>query len=90
MDIKEAQDLLNKPLEENYVILSFGYSDSIIVPFKDGIQIVNVLAKADTIKNNYSAGYSVEPIKKDFEVKLISSSEYKEAKMRYYLQGEES
>lgn len=88
MDIKEAQEIVNQPTEENYLILSFGYSDSIVVPFSDGMKIVNALGKAETLKNNYSNGLSIEPIKKDFEIKLIAASEYKEAKMRYYLQGE--
>jgi len=88
MDIKEAEELINKPVEDNYMVISLGFSECLIVPYTAGKEIISALSTAEMYKNSWGSNASVEPISKSLEIKFISAEEYRESKMRYYLQGE--
>lgn len=87
MNAKEAEKLLSKPIEENYISFSIGYSASLIMPHKQGLELVKALACAEEFKDNYNGASQVAPISpKEIHIKLVSAEEYREAKLRYYLE----
>ena len=90
MNVKEAKALLSQPIESNYVVINISYSAELILPHKEGLEVINALAKAEKI-TGYGENEIVKPLgKDDFTIKIISAEYYREAKMRHYLKGEDN
>lgn len=87
MNVKEATELLNKPMEANYLVITFNYGIEIVLPHKQGLEVINSLSVAEKI-TGYGDAEQVKPlIANDLSIKLISAEHYRECKMRYYLAG---
>ena len=40
--------------KENMMVIPFGYDHKIVVPYKDGVKIIEALANAEVLKEEYS------------------------------------
>lgn len=88
MTFEEAKKLVQseKP-KENYMILPFGYGCKLVVPYKDGVAIINALVNAEQYDKSYSSPTTITPIEVDsFSPSLLSKDDYQRIKMAMLLQ----
>ena len=82
MEYEQALKLVeeNKPVG-SYLSINFGYSLSIILPYKDGLALLDKLSNAEKIED-YSSGTPIRPLTKDdVRVTIISQTDYRKRKM---------
>jgi len=82
MDYAQALKIVdeNKPIS-GYLSINFGYSLSVILPYKEGLALLDTLSNAEKI-DDYGSGSPVRPLTKDdVRVTIISRSDYRKRKM---------
>lgn len=87
MDDKQLADQDVNLLDDNYIQISM--HQTIIMPFKDGIQAMTALKKAEVVKREWredEATISGERIK--LETVVVPAQTYKEIKLRTLITGE--
>lgn len=88
MTFEEAKKLVQaeKP-KDNYMILPFGYDRRFVVPYKDGVAIINALANAEQYEKSYGSPTTIIPIEVDsFSPSILSKDDYQRIKMAMLLQ----
>lgn len=69
-------------LKPNYLLLDFGYSSKLIVPYKKGLEIVAALDHAEVFNRTYSEPDVISPLEEDtLKTTVISHSNYVLIKM---------
>lgn len=83
MDYKEALSLIEENKQvNNYLIINFQYSFNIILPYKQGLALMDALNHAEQIEDRYSANTKIYPLKKDsIRATLLSQADYRKRKM---------
>lgn len=71
---------------KNYMVIEFGYSASICVPYEDGVKLLAGLNKAERISSFY-AHEGIKFTKDPLEIKtvLVSQRDYRSKKMEFLL-----
>ena len=82
---------IEKP-DTNFMLFSIdvGYGGSLVVPYADGVALINALQNAKV----YKAEYKVESVIRDFQqadmkVNLLGATEYAEGILRNTILGED-
>lgn len=77
--VKTAQTM--KP-KEGYMVIEFGYSNRVIVPHKDGINLLLALNAAEHFEDNYSGVARITPFDRSkLSASLMSVEEYHQYKI---------
>lgn len=70
-DYQEALKKISKQDKENFLMINFRYDRQIIVPFKDGIAIMQSLENGMLFESHYSSPPSYTPITDEISVQLV-------------------
>ena len=86
MTFNEAFNLLKSlPDVANYILIKINYS-RLILPFADGIQLLQALRQAETIDTWPSDRMAIAPINPEqIEISLMSQTEYRKIKLSMLL-----
>lgn len=92
MDYEEAKKLVAKSTKkENYLRITLTYGNSIVMPYKDGIQFLNSLASAEKYVEEWDSNVrktnnKIVALNKDvFGITILSSAEYEKIKIAQLL-----
>ncbi len=72
-DYQEALKKISKQDKENFLMINFRYDRQIIVPYKEGIAIMQSLENGMLFESNYSSPPSYKPITDEITVQLVPS-----------------
>jgi hypothetical protein len=78
-------DIINK---NQYMLISFGYSCNMIMPYADGMKVMDGLARADAIEYGFSTTSDLPVIKSnpiDVSCKVVPERTFREAKVNLLL-----
>ena len=76
-DKKELNKKELEVLDSNYLIIEFKYDNTIILPYKEGMALLQTLEKAQRLKNGYGDSGHILPFRSDrMEITIISKQEY--------------
>lgn len=81
MDYKEALAHVSKDTPTNYMLIKFGYSNHIVLPYKAGVALLQTLEQAESMTDSYSNPLIVPIGKDDIFTSLLSGHEYRRHKM---------
>lgn len=82
MTYEEAELLVNKDQANYYLIVSFGYSTALILPYKDGLALLNSLSKAEMLASAFDENANILPIKRDVvRSTVLSQADYRDRKL---------
>lgn len=71
----------HKP-KENYMMIALGYSNKIILPFKDGVTFMATLANAEQLHEPYNEQHRISEIERgSFTSAVMSHDEYVRVKI---------
>ncbi len=63
--------------EENYLVIRLGYSDKLVFPYSQGMQVITALNHAEILKDPYTEVTRISPLSKGaFEVYPMSREDY--------------
>lgn len=83
--IKARQAVSANECKDNYMVITFGYSDEIILPYKDGVSLMSTLNKAEQLSGSYD-DKRISPIDKSIvEARIMSRANYELHKMAVIL-----
>lgn len=88
MTLEEARKIVQaeKP-KDNYMLIPFGYDQKYVVPFKDGVAIINALVNAELFEKSCGFPTKIGPIDPDtFTPSILSKDDYQRIKMAMLLQ----
>jgi len=72
--------------EDGYMIIELTWGSKALVPFEDGIKMLEILGKAQTISNDGNRDYPIiTPLNFDSQFNLVSKELYTEYKMNELL-----
>lgn len=66
-------------VSNNYLMITLGYNDGIILPYDDGVKLLACLKKAETYDNSYR-NEGIKPLK-GVKSEIVSSLDYSDIKM---------
>jgi len=66
--------------EYNHIVIKFGYSVSIVLPYKEGNELMAFLEKAESYDTNDYKAPKITDYKGDIEMKIISHRTYMDSK----------
>lgn len=67
---------------DNYMILEFGYDHKIVLPHKDGVQIISALLNAERLRESYGDPKRITEIERDaIKTQTMSYAEYERFKI---------
>lgn len=73
--------------KENLMVIPFGYDHKIVLPYKDGLKIIEALANAEVLKEEYGEiAYFTGIERHHFNPTLMSRDEYELIKIASVLQ----
>lgn len=78
MEYSEAlKKVSQKTNKENYLLLTLGYDNKILLPHKDGIALMAALANAEQFNDPYNKTHSITELDKDkIKIGTFSHEEY--------------
>ena len=79
----EIEMILKKPL--NFMSLEFGYSDEWVVPYADGVAIMEHFKHAEAIKG-YGDKKKIQPVKDYPRMHVMSKEEYVQLKFKHLME----
>jgi len=76
-----------KPIKENYMRITFGYSEIYIMPYKAGVELINAFSMAERLKDEYNSFPRIDGIveKDSPKFSILSREEYEAFKMNALL-----
>jgi hypothetical protein len=77
-------------LKPNIAQISFGYSETVIMPMKDAITIMAALSNAERFTSEYQKPITIGGKLPDLKLTPLTHDEYLEGKMNYLLESEET
>ena len=76
----------NKTKAENFLLVQLSYSTKVLLPYTQGIELLQALAKAEMLTDEYSAAPTITAINQDtMSVRIYSRQEYEHVKMAQLL-----
>lgn len=69
----------------SYMFLKLGYNTQFIVPYQDGVKLIDCLTKAEKVEHSYTSGVTFVDERIEFEVHNISQRDYRKKKMELLL-----
>ena len=72
-------------VENNWMHITIGYGQNIILPVKEATQILSLLINAYELKDEYQKKAVIQPLSFDITSKFISGERYRELKRNYVL-----
>lgn len=67
---------------DNYLSINFGYSLTVVLPYKNGLALLDNLNSAEKLADSYSTNIPITPLSKDdVRVTILSQAEYRQRKM---------
>lgn len=82
-----TKKITNKELDSvvTYMFIKFGYGQSFIVPYLDGLKIIAGLERAEKVEYGYSEGISFTAESLEYEIHNVSQKDYRKTKMDFLL-----
>lgn len=90
MATKPTKESVIKEPVENYFKITFGYSDQLVIPHKQGMMILDAIKSAEVYKENFGSDQSDQIKSIDtmrMNVGVISRDTYAALKLETILQG---
>jgi hypothetical protein len=79
--IEAVKDLQAKKPKENYLLLTFGYDNKLVLPYKDGMNLMSSLTNAEHLSGGYS-DERIKPFHRDnVTIQVMSPDEYQQYKL---------
>ena len=88
MNIEEARKQVrtNKP-RGNFIMVQIGYGNNIVLPFDQGIKLVEAMQYAEVYDTPYKGIHRIKPIPQDtVHWKCLSAQEYEDIKVAALLE----
>ena len=78
MDYKEAsKEVTTKKPKENYVLITLGYGNKLVLPHKDGIAFMTSLTNAEQFKDEYGSNPCIEGLDTEgYKITPLFAEEY--------------
>lgn len=74
-------DLLNK-VDDNYLVIEFGYSNTYVLPYTDGIKLIEMFKNAEAFEGKYENSRVIPlTISNSLQSYVISNADYRAAKL---------
>ncbi len=74
MDYKEAlEKVQGHSFKDNYMVVSLGYSNKIVLPHKDGVALLSTLSKAEQLHEPYSEQHRISEIERGTITSVVMS-----------------
>ena len=86
-DIKEkvkaaAKAVRSTKAHENFILVEISYDQKLILPYSDGIALLNALQNAEALKENYGSKPSIAGLERNaIRSAIFSRSEYEHIKI---------
>lgn len=78
MEYKEALEKVQKHVpKQNYMVVSLGYSNKYVLPYKDGIALMTAMVNAEQLHEPYNEQHRISEIERGkVESNVMSHDEY--------------
>lgn len=78
---------MSEKKEQNYVIIEFGWSSSYILPFEDGMKLLEGFQHAFQLDKDNNGEHKIIDMKEGPKVTLLSGAQFKKMQMLELLTG---
>lgn len=87
MNIDEARQQVRKTKpRENFMMVQVGYGNNIILPYSQGLKLVESLVTAEVYETPYQGIHTIKPLPQDTVTwKCMSADEYEDIKVSHLL-----
>ena len=66
-----------EPVDSNWLVIKLGYSDAIVLPYRQGVEVISNLDKAESLNETYDEETkTIKPIKNKAEFYVLSNEDY--------------
>lgn len=74
-----AKQAKSRKPPENMMLITLFYSYKVVVPYKDGLKIIESLSHAEMLTQPYHGPPSIKPLQADdFKAEILSQKDYQE------------
>lgn len=74
MEYKEAlEKVQGTTLKENYMVVSLGYSNKLVLPYKDGVTLMATMTKAEQLHESYNEQHRISEIERGTVTSVVMS-----------------
>lgn len=83
MNIEEARkQVRSSKLRENFIVVQFGYSGNIVLPYSQGMKLIESLSVAELYDSPYNDIHRIKPVDQStIQWKCLSAEEYEDIKV---------
>ena len=79
---KALKQIYSKAPKENFLLIEFDYSKSLLLPYDDGLKFLSCLKQAELYTESYKNPKTIGPFSADnFKTKVLSRKEYEDIKV---------
>lgn len=79
---KAKEDVAKQKVKDNFIIMQVSYDQKLVIPYKEGMELISALSKAEVIHLPYTGPHRIKPVEQDtFEFNVMSHVEYEKYKM---------
>lgn len=76
------KQIYSKAPKENFLLIEFDYSKSLLLPYDDGLKFLSCLKQAELYTETYSKPKTIGPFNSDtFKTKVLSRKDYEDLKV---------